>query len=163
MLCINCSLINFISGSISFYIIINQQIENVNNIKQLNEIQDLNVNIYESFNQQHHSLQNTLSNKNKENNSLNQLKRILIWTGFQRADDSIYTKLFQRIKDGKCPSRNICHITRDRKLLNESDAVLFFLPNLHWEKYDLPKQRDLEVPWILGAYESTLSILDRAG
>ena len=85
---------------------------------------------------------------------------ILIWNGYQE-DDSLWGTVFQRITSGDCEVR--CKVTRDRSLLNDSSAVLFHLPNLHWEGHHYPSYRDPSIPWILMSYESANSIRERAG
>ena len=53
-------------------------------------------------------------------------------------------------------------MTRDKSLVNESSALVFHLPNLHWESYNYPVYRDPRVPWILMTYESANSVRERS-
>ena len=85
---------------------------------------------------------------------------ILVWNGYQE-DDQLWRIVFQRITSGQCQAR--CRVTRDKARLNESSAIVFHLPNLHWEGYNFPAYRDPSVPWILMSYESANSIRERAG
>ena len=61
---------------------------------------------------------------------------------------------------GQCP--HTCHITRDKSLQAQSSAIVFHLPNLHWEHYNYPRSRDTDVPWILMTYESANSVRERS-
>ena len=54
-------------------------------------------------------------------------------------------------------------MTRDKSLVNESSALVFHLPNLHWENYNYPVYRDPRVPWVHMTYESANSVRERAG
>ena len=65
----------------------------------------------------------------------------------------------QRKLSGQCPYT--CHVTRDKSQQNQSSAIIFHLPNLHWERYRYPRYRDPEVPWILMTYESANSVRER--
>ena len=85
---------------------------------------------------------------------------ILIWNGYQE-DDRLWDTVFLRVTSGQCRAQ--CDVTRDRARLNESSAIVFHLPNLHWEGYDFPGHRDPRVPWVLMSYESANSIRERAG
>ena len=84
---------------------------------------------------------------------------ILVWNGYQE-DDSLWETVFHRVTSGQCRAR--CEITRDKGRLNQSSALLFHLPNLHWEGYNFPAYRDPNIPWILMSYESANSIRERA-
>ena len=55
-----------------------------------------------------------------------------------------------------------CRVTQDKSLQNKSAAIVFHLPDLHWEGYNYPEYRDPDQPWILMTYESGNSIRQRA-
>ena len=73
-----------------------------------------------------------------------------------------------------------CEITTDKRRQNESSAIVFHMPDLHWEVspeetifrtkwrlislqgYNFPRYRDPERPWILMTYESANSLRTRA-
>ena len=84
---------------------------------------------------------------------------ILVWNGYQE-DDSLYKTIFRRMTSGAC--QTTCRYTRDKSRQNESSAIVFHLPNLHWEGYNYPEYRDPKVPWILMTYESANSIRERS-
>ena len=42
-----------------------------------------------------------------------------------------YELITDDIFSGQCPHH--CHVTRDKSLQNRSSAIIFHLPNLHWE------------------------------
>ena len=62
---------------------------------------------------------------------------------------------------GQCP--HTCGVTRDKSRVNQSSALVFHLPNLHWENYNYPEHRDPSVPWVLMTYESANSVRERSG
>ena len=84
---------------------------------------------------------------------------ILVWNGYQE-DDSLYRTIFKRMTSGSC--RHTCSYTRNKSRQNESAAILFHLPNLHWEGYNYPTYRNPAVPWVLMTYESANSVRERA-
>ena len=69
----------------------------------------------------------------------------------------IYDTIFKRITDGHCPVSNCrwditagClesssspRFTSDRSQQNASSAIIFHMPNLHWENYTYPSYRSL--------------------
>ena len=73
----------------------------------------------------------------------------------------MWETVFHRITSGACQAR--CEVTRDRRRVTESSAIVFHLPNLHWEGYSSPSPRDPSVPWVLMSYESANSVRERAG
>ena len=84
---------------------------------------------------------------------------ILVWNGYQEKD-ALWAVVMERVTGGECAAR--CRVTRDRGRQSEAAAILFHLPNLHWEGYRYPARRDLTVPWILMTYESANSVRERA-
>jgi hypothetical protein len=84
---------------------------------------------------------------------------ILVWNGYQE-DDSLYRTIFKRMSTGFCSY--MCRYTRDKSKQNESAAILFHLPNLHWEGYNYPTYRNPSIPWVLMTYESANSVRERA-
>ena len=84
---------------------------------------------------------------------------ILVWNGYQEKD-ALWAVVMERVTGGECAAR--CRVTRDRGRQSEAAAILFHLPNLHWEGYSYPARRDLTVPWILMTYESANSVRERA-
>ena len=50
----------------------------------------------------------------------------------------------------------------DKSRQNESAAIVFHMPDLHWEGYNFPRHRDPAVPWVLMTYESANSVRERA-
>ena len=99
--------------------------------------------------------------KVKENKTLQAISPplILVWNGYQE-DDSLYRTIFKRMTSGSCS--HFCSYTRDKRRQNESAAILFHLPNLHWEGYNYPTYRNPAVPWVLMTYESANSVRERA-
>ena len=67
-------------------------------------------------------------------------KLILVWTEYQMIGKDIYSTIFSRISNNECPVSN-CRFTTDRSLINQSEAVIFHMPNLHWENYTYPQYR----------------------
>ena len=65
---------------------------------------------------------------------------ILLWTEYQMIGKDIYKTIFSRISDNECPVSN-CRFTTDRALQNQSSAIIFHMPNLHWENYTYPQYR----------------------
>ena len=85
-------------------------------------------------------------------------KLILLWNEYQMIGKKIYDNIFRRITDGKClvsncrfdgssfyfshlTSNSIVRFTTDRSLQNSSAAIIFHMPNLHWENYTYPTYR----------------------
>ena len=64
-------------------------------------------------------------------------------------------------RPGQCPHQ--CRVTRDKQRQSEASALVFHLPNLHWEAYNYPEARNPGVPWVLMTYESANSVRERAG
>ena len=50
----------------------------------------------------------------------------------------------------------------DKSRQNESAAIVFHMPDLHWEGYNLPRHRDPAQPWVLMTYESANSLRQRS-
>ena len=65
---------------------------------------------------------------------------ILLWTEYQMIGKNIYKTIFSRISKNECPISN-CRFTTDRSLQNQSSAIIFHMPNLHWENYTYPQYR----------------------
>ena len=65
---------------------------------------------------------------------------ILLWTEYQMIGKNIYKTIFSRISNNECPISN-CRFTTDRSLQNQSSAIIFHMPNLHWENYTYPQYR----------------------
>ena len=59
-------------------------------------------------------------------------------------------------------SNATCRFTTDRSLQNSSSAIIFHMPNLHWENYTYPKYRDPMVPWIFMTYETATNVKQRS-
>ena len=55
---------------------------------------------------------------------------MVVMAGLQEQDE-LWGRVFQRMTGGACP--HVCHVTRDRALQPASAAIVFHLPNLHWE------------------------------
>merc|ERR1719270_365035 len=85
---------------------------------------------------------------------------ILLWNNYQTLGKDIYQTIFKRIIEGKCSVSN-CKFTVDKNLQNESSAILFHMPNLHWENYTYPIYRDPSQIWILMSYESATNVRQR--
>ena len=51
----------------------------------------------------------------------------------------LLTLQLSRITSGECQAR--CRVTTDKTRLNQSQAVVFHMPDLHWEGYNYPKYR----------------------
>ena len=79
---------------------------------------------------------------------------ILLWTEYQILGKEIYETIFKKINDKDCPVRyynltvsslqvlfSNCKFTTDRSQQNLSSAVIFHMPNLHWENYSYPTFR----------------------
>ena len=102
----------------------------------------------------------------------------MLWTEYQMLGKDIYSTIFRRVTEGRCPVSN-CRFTTDRSLQaailylnitrdemptkshsnisttlseismlkfllqNESAAILFHMPNLHWENYTYPQYRSV--------------------
>ena len=81
---------------------------------------------------------------------------ILLWTEYQMIGKDIYKTIFSRISDNECPVSN-CRFTTDRALQNQSSAIIFHMPNLHWENYTYPHYRYAAYKPI--QYKSLISIL----
>ena len=81
---------------------------------------------------------------------------ILLWTEYQMIGKDIYKTIFSRISDNERPVSN-CRFTTDRALQNQSSAIIFHMPNLHWENYTYPQYRYAAYKPI--QYSSLLSIL----
>ena len=73
-------------------------------------------------------------------NVVEESKLILVWTEYQMIGKDIYSTIFSRISNNECPVSN-CRFTTDRSLINQSEAVIFHMPNLHWENYTYPQYR----------------------
>ena len=67
---------------------------------------------------------------------------ILLWTEYQMIGKNIYKTIFSRISNNECPISN-CRFTTDRSLQNQSSAIIFHMPNLHWENYTYPQYRSV--------------------
>ena len=50
----------------------------------------------------------------------------------------------------------------DKSRQNESSAIVFHMPDLHWEGYNFPRHRDPAQPWVLMTYESANSLRQRS-
>jgi len=85
---------------------------------------------------------------------------ILLWNEYQVLGKDIYQTIFKRITEGQCPKSN-CQFTVDRNLQNQSSAIIFHMPNLHWENYSYPTYRDPSQNWILMSYESATNVRQR--
>ena len=59
----------------------------------------------------------------------------------------------------KCPESR-CTFTTDRSLDNQqqADAVLFHMPNFHWDSYSVPEVRRPEQNWIFMSYETATNV-----
>ena len=86
---------------------------------------------------------------------------ILLWNEYQVLGKDIYKKIFKRINDNECPVSN-CKFIVDRSLQNQSSAIIFHMPNLHWENYTYPEYRRPEQNWILMTYESATNVRQRS-
>jgi len=94
-------------------------------------------------------------------NVVEESKLILVWTEYQMIGKDIYSTIFSRISNNECPVSN-CRFTTDRSLINQSEAVIFHMPNLHWENYTYPQYRDPSKPWIFMTYESATNVRQRS-
>ena len=61
--------------------------------------------------------------------------------------------------EGKCPESR-CTFSTDPSLENQAgaDAVVFHMPNYHWEKYASPELRKPEQNWIFMTYETATNV-----
>ena len=61
--------------------------------------------------------------------------------------------------EGRCPESR-CTFSTDRSLENQAaaDAVVFHMPNYHWEKYSRPELRKPTQNWIFMSYESATNV-----
>ena len=84
---------------------------------------------------------------------------ILLWNNYQLTGSRVYSRIFQRVTGGGCGA--VCRVTRDKARQQESAAIVFHLPDLHWEGYNWPASRDPARPWILMTYESGNSVRQR--
>ena len=85
---------------------------------------------------------------------------ILLWNNYQETGSRVYKTIFHRITSGECAAT--CRITMDKTRQNESSAIVFHMPDLHWEGYNFPRYRDPGQPWVLMTYESGNSIRQRS-
>ena len=80
-------------------------------------------------------------------------KLVLLWSEYQMLGKDIYSTIFKRITNGQCMYSNcrfmfilkyviFCvRFTTDRSLQNQSSAIIFHMPNLHWANYSFPSYR----------------------
>ena len=61
--------------------------------------------------------------------------------------------------EGKCPESR-CTFSTDKSLENQAaaDAVVFHMPNYHWEKYSTPELRNPSQNWIFMTYETASNV-----
>ena len=85
---------------------------------------------------------------------------ILLWNNYQETGSHVYNTIFKRITSGQC--KTTCRITQDKSRQNESSAIVFHMPDLHWEGYNFPQYRNPGQPWVLMTYESGNSIRQRS-
>ena len=85
---------------------------------------------------------------------------LLLWNNYQETGNKVYSTIFDRITSGECKAK--CRITMDKTRQNESSAIIFHMPDLHWEGYNFPRYRDPGQPWVLMTYESGNSIRQRS-
>ena len=85
---------------------------------------------------------------------------ILLWNNYQETGSHVYKTIFHKITSGGC--RATCRVTMDKSRQNQSSAIVFHMPDLHWEGYNFPQYRDPQQPWILMTYESGNSIRQRS-
>ena len=85
---------------------------------------------------------------------------ILLWNKYQETGSHVYQTIFHRITSGGCKAT--CRVTMDKSKQNQSSAIVFHMPDLHWEGYNFPKYRDPSQPWVLMTYESGNSIRQRS-
>ena len=81
-----------------------------------------------------------LNMKTKVNETDDETHLILLWTEYQMIGKDIYDTIFSRITNNQCKVSN-CRFTTDRSRQNESSAIIFHMPNLHWENYTYPEYR----------------------
>ena len=84
---------------------------------------------------------------------------ILLWNNYQETGNRVYKTIFHRITSGGCKAT--CRITLDKSKQNQSQAIVFHMPDLHWEGYNFPVYRDPKQPWVLMTYESANSVRQR--
>ena len=85
---------------------------------------------------------------------------LLLWNNYQETGSRVYSTIFHRITSGECKAT--CRITMDKTRQNESSAIIFHMPDLHWEGYNFPRYRDPGQPWVLMTYLSGNSIRQRS-
>ena len=63
------------------------------------------------------------------------------------------------VVEGNCPESR-CTFSTDKSVENQAaaDAVVFHMPNYHWEKYSSPELRNPSQNWIFMSYESATNV-----
>ena len=61
--------------------------------------------------------------------------------------------------EGKCPESR-CTFSTNPSVENQAaaDAVVFHMPNYHWEKYSSPELRNPAQNWIFMSYETATNV-----
>ena len=120
--------------------------EKVQQIEELKELKELEDNIPKSvFKKETNNLlsENKSVSVNVEMTTIDKTKEsklILLWTEYHMIGKDIYDTIFSRISNNECPVSN-CRFTTDQSLQNQSSAIIFHMPNLHWENYTYPQYR----------------------
>ena len=64
-------------------------------------------------------------------------KKVLLWTGYGPLQEGmmLWRRVLNDIVEGKCPESR-CEFTTDKSVNNQNhaDAVLFHMPNFHWDR-----------------------------
>jgi len=94
-----------------------------------------------------------------------EMKKILLWTGYgpQQEGMLLWKRVFNSIVSGQCPESR-CTFTTDKSVENQAaaDAVIFHMPNFHWDKYLKPEIRKPEQNWIFMTYETATNVRMRS-
>ena len=134
----------FVLVSLCFYLV--EHIPSVEKVQQIKELKELKENNSKSvFKKETNnlSIENRSASVNVEMTTIDKRKDsklILLWTEYQMIGKDIYDTIFSRISNNECPVSN-CRFTTDRSLQNQSSAIIFHMPNLHWENYTYPQYR----------------------
>ena len=136
----------FVLVSLCFYLV--EHIPSVERVQQIKELKELKENISKSVfikETNNLSIENRSASVNVEMRTIDKTKEsklILLWTEYQMIGKDIYDTIFSRISNKECPVSN-CRFTTDRSLQNQSSAIIFHMPNLHWENYTYPQYRSI--------------------
>lgn len=96
-----------------------------------------------------------------------QMKKVLLWTGYGplQEGDQLWGRVFKALVQppSSCPESR-CTFSTTRSLENQeaADAIVFHMPNFHWDGYKTPTMRKAHQNWVFMSYETATNVRERA-